>query len=93
MSWPLCKVVVRSQDFRRSARDDHVKEYFYGNKDNFFPHSFEVKFSDVKIFKIGGMIPTVYAPLLESVPQTFFCYILGCINKRWYNDVWSAVKS
>ena len=57
MSWPLCKVVVRSQDFRRSARDDHVKEYFYGNKDNFFPHSFEVKFSDVKIFKIGGMIP------------------------------------
>ena len=47
-------MVVRSQDTRRSARDDRVRAYFYGKKLNLYPHTFEVKFADIKIFKIGG---------------------------------------
>lgn len=46
---------MRSSDCRRTARDERVREYFYGIKDSFYPHSFEVKFSDVKLYKIGGM--------------------------------------
>ncbi|KAK2562120.1 Protein CLP1-like protein [Acropora cervicornis] len=47
-------VVVRSQETRRSCRDDRVRAYFYGKKMNFYPHIFEVRFADIKIFKIGG---------------------------------------
>lgn len=49
-------MVVRSTETRRGARDDRVRNYFYGIKGNFYPHSFEVRFADVKIFKIGGKL-------------------------------------
>ena len=49
-------MVVRSTETRRSARDDRVRNYFYGIKGNFYPHSFEVRFADIKIFKIGGKL-------------------------------------
>ena len=48
------QVVVRSQETRRGARDERVRNYFYGMKLNFYPHIFEVRFADIKIFKIGG---------------------------------------
>ena len=41
-----------------------MREYFYGIKDNFYPHSFEVKFSDVKLYKIGG---TVYRVMVMQI--------------------------
>lgn len=47
-------MVVRSQETRRNARDERVRNYFYGMKLNFYPHIFEVRFADIKIFKIGG---------------------------------------
>ncbi|XP_028391142.1 protein CLP1 homolog isoform X2 [Dendronephthya gigantea] len=47
-------VVTRSQQFRRESRNERIREYFYGIKNNFYPHTFEVKFSDVKVFKIGA---------------------------------------
>lgn len=47
---------MRSQETRRTGRDDRVRAYFYGRKTNFFPHIFEVKFADIKIFKIGGKL-------------------------------------
>ena len=50
----LLQVVERSQSTRAEARDLRIREYFYGLKNNFFPHSFDVKFNDVKIFKVGG---------------------------------------
>jgi len=57
-------VVVRSQETRRSSRDDRVRAYFYGKKLNFYPHSFEVKFADIKIYKIGApAIPDSCLPL------------------------------
>lgn len=57
-------VVERSKSARSEARDFRVKEYFYGCKNPLFPHSFDVKFSDVKIFKIGApMLPASCMPL------------------------------
>lgn len=48
------QVVTRSQEFRRDSRNERIRQYFYGIKKNFYPHTFEIKFSDVKVFKIGG---------------------------------------
>ena len=31
-----------------------MREYFYGIKSNLYPHNIEVKFSDVKIYKVGA---------------------------------------
>ena len=51
------QVVVRSKEFRKKTRDEGVREYFYGKKglNSYFPFNFEVSFSEVKIFKIGGL--------------------------------------
>jgi len=59
-------VVERSVDQRISARDVRVKQYFYGSTSKLFPHSFEVKFSEVKdkIYKIGApTLPDSCMPL------------------------------
>lgn len=59
-------MVVRSQETRRGARDDRVRNYFYGKKLNFYPHIFEVRFTDIKIFKIGGKF-TICFNLLSKI--------------------------
>ncbi len=49
------QVVVRSREFRKMSRHQATREYFYGKKSHrLFPFSFEVSFSDVQLFKIGG---------------------------------------
>lgn len=41
-----------------------MREYFYGQRAMLYPHSFEVRFSDVKIFKIGApSLPDSCMPL------------------------------
>ncbi len=53
----LLQAVVRSREFRRRTRDEAIKEYFYGrkgSKNSIFPFSFDVPFSSVTIYKIGG---------------------------------------
>ncbi|PVD29573.1 hypothetical protein C0Q70_08827 [Pomacea canaliculata] len=57
-------VVERSQHARAEARDSRIREYFYGIRNTLFPHTFDVKFSDVKIFKIGApSLPESCLPL------------------------------
>ncbi|XP_017775410.1 PREDICTED: protein CLP1 homolog [Nicrophorus vespilloides] len=58
-------VVERSKGARGEYRDQRIREYFYGTPKNaLYPHSFEVKFSDVKIFKIGApALPDSCLPL------------------------------
>ncbi|XP_006012987.1 polyribonucleotide 5'-hydroxyl-kinase Clp1 [Latimeria chalumnae] len=72
-------VVERSKDFRRESRDEKIREYFYGFRGSFFPHAFDVKFADVRIYKIGApTIPDSCLPLgmsqednqLKLVPVT-----------------------
>ena len=45
----------RSQKQRRTTREDKIREYFYGNRTPLYPHVFDVKFSEVKIYSIGGI--------------------------------------
>ncbi|ETN63360.1 pre-mRNA cleavage complex II protein Clp1 [Anopheles darlingi] len=47
-------VVERTKSQRNESRDLRIREYFYGSKMPLFPHSFDVKFSDIKIFKVGS---------------------------------------
>ncbi|XP_032823441.1 polyribonucleotide 5'-hydroxyl-kinase Clp1 isoform X1 [Petromyzon marinus] len=57
-------VVERSKDFRREGRDELVRRYFYGFRNAYFPHAFDVKFSDVKLYKVGAPpIPDSCLPL------------------------------
>lgn len=49
------QVVVRGREFRRTARNRAMREYFYGKEPkSLFPFSFDVAFAEIKIFKIGG---------------------------------------
>ena len=58
------KVVERSQSARAEARDARVREYFYGLRTPLYPHSFDVRFSDAKIYKIGApALPDSCMPL------------------------------
>lgn len=65
-------VVERSKECRRDARDEKIREYFYGFRGlSFFPFSFEVRFSDVRIYKIGApSIPDSCLPLGMSQDDT-----------------------
>lgn len=57
-------VVERSKQVRTESRDQRIREYFYGPAAQFYPHSFEVRFSDVKIYKIGApALPDSLMPL------------------------------
>ncbi|XP_035904676.1 protein CLP1 homolog [Anopheles stephensi] len=57
-------VVERTKSQRTEARDLRIREYFYGSKMPLFPHSFDVKFSDIKIFKVGSPpLPASCLPL------------------------------
>lgn len=47
-------VVTRPSHVRAVARDDRVRSYFYGLKTKFHPHCIDVKFSQLKIYKIGA---------------------------------------
>uniref|UniRef100_A0A1B6BXL4 Protein CLP1 homolog n=2 Tax=Clastoptera arizonana TaxID=38151 RepID=A0A1B6BXL4_9HEMI len=57
-------VVERTQTYRIEARDNRVREYFYGGKTPLHPHSFDVKFSELKIYKVGApALPDSCMPL------------------------------
>ncbi|XP_033234869.1 protein CLP1 homolog isoform X2 [Drosophila pseudoobscura] len=48
-------VVERSKELRHECRDQRIKEYFYGNaRAPFYPFSFEVKFQELRLYKIGA---------------------------------------
>lgn len=65
-------VVERSKDCRRESRDEKIREYFYGFRGTFFyPHAYDVRFSDVRIYKIGApSIPDSCLPLGMSQDDT-----------------------
>nr|XP_006825168.1 PREDICTED: polyribonucleotide 5'-hydroxyl-kinase Clp1-like [Saccoglossus kowalevskii] len=62
-------VVERPTAFRRHCRDEKIREYFYGFRSCFYPHSFDVKFSDLELYKIGAPdVPYSCLPL-GMVPE------------------------
>lgn len=57
-------VVERSKNLRAEARDARIREYFYGKRTPFYPHSFDVKWSDIQICKVGApALPDSCMPL------------------------------
>lgn len=58
-------VVERSKQARAEGRDQRIREYFYGTpKNSLYPHSFDVKWSEIKIYKIGApALPDSCLPL------------------------------
>ncbi|XP_066911725.1 protein CLP1 homolog [Clytia hemisphaerica] len=86
-------VFERSQNQRRSAREDRIREYFYGNRTPLYPHVFDVKFSEVKIYSIGapevpdsclplGMAPTTDSSMREVAvsPSTNLLHSLCAVS-------------
>ncbi|KAI8424786.1 hypothetical protein MSG28_006722 [Choristoneura fumiferana] len=49
------EVVERSTAARAEVRDARIREYFYGKRTPYYPHSFDVKFSDLKIYKLAQL--------------------------------------
>ena len=63
-------VVTRSKEFRSEQRDARIREYFYGiglkgsKVTQFYPHSFDVPFQLMKIYKVGApSIPDSCMPI------------------------------
>ncbi|KAJ2944645.1 hypothetical protein O0L34_g4001 [Tuta absoluta] len=57
-------VVERSSSQRSESRDARIREYFYGKRTPYYPHSFDVKFTDLKIYKVGApSLPDSCMPL------------------------------
>ncbi len=58
-------VVERSQRARFGSRMARLRTYFYGDaRTPFYPHSFDLRFSDAKIFKIGApRVPASCLPI------------------------------
>lgn len=57
-------VVERTQISRAESRDSRIREYFYGSRSPLYPHSIDVKWSDMKVFKIGApSLPDSCMPL------------------------------
>lgn len=57
-------VVERSSQIRAESRDLRIREYFYGSRSPLYPHSIDVKWSDMKVYKIGApSLPDSCMPL------------------------------
>nr|XP_023020553.1 protein CLP1 homolog [Leptinotarsa decemlineata] len=98
-------VVERSKRVRGEARDQRTREYFYGTpSDSLYPHSFDVKFFEVKIFKVGApALPESCLPLgmkaddhmtklvLLSPNAGLLHHILAVsVSEKTYNEVVSS---
>lgn len=57
-------VVERNHNNRAESRDLRIREYFYGSRSPLYPHSIDVKWSDMKVYKIGApSLPDSCMPL------------------------------
>ena len=67
------QVVCKSQDARGQSKNLRIHEYFYGTaKSQLYPHSIEVGFNEVKIFKIGApQLPDSLLPVGMRVEDNF----------------------
>lgn len=65
-------VVERTNTVRGEARDNRIREYFYGGpKSPLYPHSIDIKWSDMKLYKIGApALPDSCMPLGMKVTDT-----------------------
>ena len=67
--------VVSKDTVKEKFRENKIREYFYGPKNNINPHVFTVEFHDIKIFKIGA----------PQIPDN--CLPAGVVLKNQYNKI------
>ena len=66
-------VVERTKAQRTEACYQVIKEYFYGSRIPLYPHSFEVRWSEAKLFKIGvPVLPSSCLPAGMKSGDNFF---------------------
>ncbi len=54
----------KSHDLRIQMKNQRIREYFYGTKANLYPYSFDIKFNELKIFKVGApQLPDSMLPM------------------------------
>ena len=76
----LIQVVERTTKARAARRHEKIQEYFYGLGERLYPHIFDVRFSDIHIYKIGGSIFVYFTyqycvPVLLKMFMFFFKFI------------------
>lgn len=60
-------VVERSSKTRMDDRDNKIREYFYGTKSILYPHTFDVVFDEILVYKIGAPeLPQSMMPLGQT---------------------------
>ncbi|CAL1262692.1 unnamed protein product [Larinioides sclopetarius] len=62
-------VVERSKGVRAERRDNLVHEYFYGSQVPLKPYTFDVKFSDVQIFRVSPPECKVQIDMLQDADR------------------------
>lgn len=68
-------VVSKTKSQRNEARDLRIKDYFYGSKFKLYPFSFEMKFSEMKLFRIGApSLPASCMPIGIKVRKNIFIF-------------------
>ncbi len=62
-------VVKRDEEKREQLREQKIREYFYGPDHTLYPHAIEVKFSTLKLYKIGAPtnLPASMLPLGTNI--------------------------
>ena len=81
---------------RMNHRDDRIRDYFYGIKTKFHPHSFDIPFSAFTVYKIGApSLPDSCMPADMKVDdhmtkvvqvETSKKYILAILNVMFNNS-------
>jgi len=81
-------VVERSVSLKGEARDARVREYFYGASGQLFPQAFDVKFSDLKVYKIGAPnLPSSCMPLGMKAEDNHTKLVPVAVNVNLLNHV------
>ncbi|KOB71030.1 Uncharacterized protein OBRU01_14420 [Operophtera brumata] len=62
----------RSTSQRAEVRDSRIREYFYGKRTPYYPHSFDVKFTDLKIYKVVERSTSQRAEVRDSRIREYF---------------------
>ncbi|CAM4771744.1 unnamed protein product [Rotaria magnacalcarata] len=73
--------VVPKDAAKDKFRENKIREYFYGPRNNICPHVFTIDFSDVKLYKIGA----------PQIPDS--CLPAGMILKNPYNKIMPIAPS
>ncbi|CAF3682803.1 unnamed protein product [Rotaria sordida] len=67
--------VVPKDAAKDKFRENKIREYFYGPKNNICPHVFTIEFNEIKMYKIGA----------PQIPDS--CLPAGMILKNPYNKI------